>query len=70
MLEGQARVSITSMFIILGWWGGAVPLSFLSVYSIDEDDDPCVAASASALKMQLIMWSHAAGFLACDLMSK
>lgn len=43
VLEGQARVAVTSVFITLGWWGVGVPLCFLSVSRSQEEYDPCGA---------------------------
>lgn len=74
VLEGQARVSITSVFIIVGWWVVAVPGSFLALHL--NSLDPCstdVAGGDSSggnpsKDISLIMWCQCAGFLVCDLL--
>lgn len=72
VLEGQARVTITSAFVMTGWWLVVVPLCFviIRVLHADSDEaDPCSEPPVSGTQeMQWIMWSHAAGFLVCDVM--
>jgi hypothetical protein len=74
VLEGCARVSITSVFIIIGWWVVAVPGSFLALHlnslepcSIDADGADVESGNPST-EMALIMWCQCAGFLVCDLL--
>ena len=66
VLEGQARVSITSVFIIIGWWVVGLPGSFLTLHLIVAD--PCSTDGSASKDITAVMWCLSAGFLACDLM--